>query len=113
MSVVVVVTAFPAAGYRDKVVAAFEKAITRVHEEPGVEVYALHEGPDPGDDLRHRGRDRLVMIEKYESERARAEHAKRPALADLLADLDGKLTSKLDVQVLTPHPFGDPDKGTI
>jgi hypothetical protein len=36
------------------VIAAFEAAIARVHNEPGVELYALHEG-----------RDRLVMIEKY------------------------------------------------
>ena len=40
-------------------------AITQVHEEPGVELYALHEG-----------RDRLIMIDKYESEQARSEHAK-------------------------------------
>jgi quinol monooxygenase YgiN len=39
------------------VIAAFEAAIARVHDEPGVERYALHEE-----------RDRLVMIEKYESE---------------------------------------------
>ena len=102
MSIVAVVTIFPVPEHRDEVIAAFEKAITRVHEEPGVEVYALHEGPD-----------RLVMIEKYDSEQARAEHAKRPALAGLLADLNGKLTSKLDVQVLAPHPFGDPHLGAI
>ena len=46
-------------------VAAFEEAIARVHDEPGVDLYALHEG-----------RDRLVMIEKYESEQARSEHAR-------------------------------------
>jgi quinol monooxygenase YgiN len=102
MSVVVIVTAFPAPEHRDKVIAAFETAITQVHSEPGVERYALHEGPD-----------RLVMIEKYESEQARSEHAKRPALAHLLAALDGKLTGRLDVQVLTPHPFGNPDKGMV
>jgi quinol monooxygenase YgiN len=62
MSVVVIVTAFPAPEHRDKVIAAFETAITQVHSEPGVERYALHEGPD-----------RLVMIEKYESEQARSE----------------------------------------
>jgi quinol monooxygenase YgiN len=45
MSVVVVVTAFPALGHRAEVVAAFEAAITRVHGEPGVDLYALHEGP--------------------------------------------------------------------
>jgi quinol monooxygenase YgiN len=65
---VVVVTAFPVLGHRAEVIAAFETAIARVRGEPGVELYALHEG-----------RRRLVMIEKYESERARAEHAKGAA----------------------------------
>jgi quinol monooxygenase YgiN len=51
MSVVAIVTAFPMPEHREEVVAAFEAAIPRVHEEPGVEVYALQEGPD-----------RLVMI---------------------------------------------------
>src|SRR5262249_33548689 len=62
MSVVVVVTAYPIPEHRAEVIAAFEAAIARVHNEPGVELYALHEG-----------RDRLVMIEKYESDQARSE----------------------------------------
>jgi quinol monooxygenase YgiN len=95
MSVVVVVTAVPLPEHRGTVIAAFEKAIARVHQEPGVERYALHEGPD-----------RLVMIEKYESEEARSAHTQRPALADLPSTLDGKLRSRLDAQVLTPHPSG-------
>jgi quinol monooxygenase YgiN len=102
VSVVVVVTAFPVPEQRDAVIAAFEDAINRVHREPGVELYALHEG-----------QDRLVMIEKYESAEARSEHAKRPPLADLLAAVNGKLSSPLDVQVLAPHPAGDPQKGAI
>jgi len=69
---VVVVTAFPVPEHRAEVIAAFEAAIARVHDEPGVELYALQEGPD-----------RLVMIEKYESEQARAGHLKGAALADL------------------------------
>jgi hypothetical protein len=40
------------------VIAAVAAAIPRVHYEPGVELYALHEGSD-----------RLVMIEKYERSR--------------------------------------------
>jgi quinol monooxygenase YgiN len=102
MSVVVLVTAFPVPEHRAAVIAAFEEAITRVHAEPGVERYALLEGLD-----------RLVMIEKYESEQARAEHAARPALADLLSSLQGRLAGRLDVQTLTPHPFGDPAKGAL
>ena len=102
MSAVVVVTAFPIPEHRAEAIAAFEAAITRVHDEPGVELYALHEGPD-----------RLVMIEKYESQQARSEHLKGPALADLRSALEGKLSSGLDVQVLTPHPAGDAQKGAL
>ena len=102
MSVVVVVTAFPVPAHRAEVVAAFEAAIARVHREPGVEPYALHEGPD-----------RLVMIEKYESDQARAEHAQGTALADLRSALEGKLSSGLDAQVLTPHPAEDSQKGAL
>src|SRR5215469_11670039 len=76
MSVVVVVAAFPVPEHRAEVVAAFEAAIARVHDEPGVELYALHEG-----------RHRLVTIEKYESERARSEHARGAPLADLRAGM--------------------------
>jgi quinol monooxygenase YgiN len=85
MSVVVVVTAFPVPEHRAEVVAAFEEAIARVHDEPGVELYALHEGPD-----------RLVMIEKYESAERRAEHLRGAALADLRSALQGKLSNGLD-----------------
>jgi quinol monooxygenase YgiN len=102
MSVVVVVTAFPVPEHRAGVIAAFEAAIALVHDEPGVELYALHEGPD-----------RLIMIEKYTSEQARAEHRKGVALAGLVSALEGKLSSPLDAQILVPHPAGDPRKGAL
>ena len=102
MSIVVVVTAYPIPEYRADVIAAFEAAIDRVHNEPGVELYALHEGTD-----------RLVMIEKYESAEARTDHIQGAALADLRSALDGKLSTALDVQVLEPHPAGDEQKGAI
>ena len=102
MSIVVVVTAFPLPEHRAEVIAAFEEAIARVHGEPGVELYALHERPD-----------RLVMIEKYESEQARSEHLQGAALADLRAALKGKLSSGLDAQILVPHPAGNAQKGAL
>ena len=102
MSVVVVATAFPVPEHRAEGVAAFEAAIARVHDAPGVERYALHEGPD-----------RLVMIEKYESEQARSEHLQGAALADLRSALQGKLSSGLDAQVLVPHPAGNAQKGAL
>ena len=103
MSVVVVATAFPIPEHRAEVIAAFEAAIDKVHsEEPGCELYALHEG-----------RDRLVMIEKYASQDAVAEHRKGAGLALLRASLEGKLAGELDIQVLVPHPAGTKSKGEL
>ncbi len=103
MSVVIVATAFPVPEHRAEVVAAFEAAMARVHsEEPGCELYALHEG-----------QDRLVMIEKYASQDAVGEHIKGAGLAQLRAGLEGKLSADIDVQVLVPHPAGMVSKGAL
>jgi quinol monooxygenase YgiN len=104
MSIIIVATAFPAAEHRDEVITAFEKAMTAVHEaEADCLLYALHEGPD----------GRLVMIEKYADQDAVNAHVSGAGLAALRADLDGKLAGQLDVQVLTPHPAGSPEKGAL
>ena len=102
MAVIVIATICPDPTHRDEVTAACEETVERVHTEPGVERYALHEGPD-----------RLVIIEKYVSDQARIDHNNGPALAALATALHGKLTRELDVQVLHPLPAGDPAKGTI
>lgn len=101
--VIIVATAFPVPEHKDEVIAAFKAAIAQVHEEePGCELYALHEGPE-----------RLVMIEKYASEDAVAEHRKGAGLAGLRAALEGKLSAPMDVQVLVPLPAGMPEKGAL
>ena len=102
MSVVVVATIYPETEFRAEVIAAFEQAILAVHDEPGCELYALHEG-----------RDRLVMVEKWADGDSLAVHGKAAALRGLGAALDGKLAAPLDVQVLTAYPAGDPAKGTL
>ena len=102
-AVIVVATAFPIQEHRAEVVAAFEAAMAKVHsEEPGCELYALHEG-----------NDRLVMIEKYASQDAVDQHIKGAGLAGLRAALEGKLSAPLDVQFLAPHPAGSEDKGAL
>jgi quinol monooxygenase YgiN len=83
MSIVLVVTAFPIPEHRAEVIAAFEAAIARVHDEPGVELYALHEG-----------RNRLVMIEKYASEQARSQHSKGAALRRSAVRFGGQAQSR-------------------
>ena len=104
VSIIIVATAFPKPEHRGEVIAAFEKAEDAVHAaEDGCLLYALHEGPD----------GRLVMIEKYADQDAVNVHVAGAGLAALRADLDGKLASGLDVQVLTPHPAGSPHKGAL
>lgn len=102
MSVVVVATLTPLPEHHDAVVAALLEAIPAVHREPGCELYALHEG-----------KDRLVMIEQWQSREALAVHSKAEALAELGKALDGKLRAPLDVQVLRPHPAGDERLGEV
>jgi quinol monooxygenase YgiN len=104
MSIVIVATAVPKPEYRDDVIAAFEKAEEAVHPaEDGCLLYALHEGTD----------GRLVMIEKYADQAAVDAHVKGAGLAALVADLKGKLEDPIDVQILSPHPAGSPDKGAL
>jgi quinol monooxygenase YgiN len=103
MSVIVVATARPRPGQRAEVIAAFEKAIQRTHaEDAGCLLYALHEAPD-----------RLVMIEKWADQAALDAHSRSAGLAQLTADLDGKLAAGVEVVVLTPHPAGTTQQGTL
>jgi quinol monooxygenase YgiN len=80
-----------------------EKAIADVHaHDGGCLLYALHEGED-----------RLVMVEKWASAEALAEHSRGSALAELNQALSGRLEGALDVQILQPHPDGTPAQGTL
>ncbi len=103
MSVVVVATIWPVPEHRDEVVAAFTDIIPAVHAgHAGCELYALHEGPD-----------RLVMIEKWASPNDLDAHAHTPELAELNRRLAGKTVADADIRVLTAHPVGTPEQGTV
>jgi quinol monooxygenase YgiN len=103
MTVVVVATIYPRPEYRDEVVATFTAAIARVHaEDDGCHLYALHESAD-----------RLVMVEKWESQEALDAHSRGPALKELGGQLAGKLSSDVDVQTLRPRPAGTAEQGTL
>jgi len=102
-AVVVVATIRPLPEHRAEVIAAMEKVIADVHaHDDGCLLYALHEGDD-----------RLVMVEKWTSAEALAEHSRGPALAELNEALSGRLDRAVDVQILRPHPAGTPAQGTV
>ena len=103
MSVVVIATIRPRPEHRADVLRAYEDAVGRVHaEDDGCELYALHDGDDT-----------FVMIEKWTSTDALKAHADGDALVELSARLKGKLLGSVEVEILRPHPAGDPALGAL
>jgi quinol monooxygenase YgiN len=102
-AVVVVATVRPVPGHHAAVVTALETTIARVHaEDSGCLLYALNEGDGE-----------LVMIEKWASADALAEHSRGKAITALNEALDGHVEGPPDVRILQPHPAGTPAQGTL
>ena len=102
MSVVVVATITPLPDQVDAVREALLAAVPKVHEEPGCELYALHEGK--GD---------FVMVERWASPEALKVHGTAEALTTLGGALNGKVAGAPAVLRLTAVPAGDPAKGAL
>jgi quinol monooxygenase YgiN len=100
--VVVVAVVTPKPGEEDAVRNAILESIPKVHEEPGCELYALHEGPGE-----------FVMVERWESREALATHGTAEALTALGTALAGKVTGPPSVRRLEAVPAGDPAKGAL
>ena len=102
MSVVVVATITPQADQVDAVREALLTAVPQVHDEPGCELYALHEGDGS-----------FVMVERWASPEALKVHGRAEALATLGGAIADKLAAPLDVRRLAPVPVGDAAKGAL
>lgn len=105
MSQPVVVTAIfhPVEGARERVLDALGRAIPRVHEEAGCELYAIQEAQD----------GRIVMIEKWTSAALLDIHGAGEAVRDLDASLAGLLTRPVEVERLVPLPVGTLEQGAL
>ena len=101
----VVVTAYfrPAPGQHDQVVEALQRAIPAVHEEPGCELYAIHDAPD----------GTIVMIEKWGSVGALDDHGAGEPVRALNASLEGLLASPTEVTRLVPLLAGTDKQGRL
>ena len=102
MPVVVVATLIAKPESVDAVRNACQQAIPAVHEEPGCELYALHESGNT-----------FVFVEQWADADALTTHGKAPALTTLGGALDGHLEGDMDVKLLTPVVTGDPAKGQL
>src|SRR5688572_1244878 len=105
MSSPVVVTAYfrPASGQHDRVVNALRPAIAAVHNEPGCELYAIHDAPDGS----------IVMLEKWTSAELLDAHGQGEPVKRLNVALDGLLERPVEVTRLVPVPVGQPAKGAL
>ena len=102
MSVVVVAVITPKPGEEDAVREAILECVPKVHEEPGCELYALHEGVGE-----------FVMVERWASPDALAAHGKAEALTALGAALAGKVAGPPQVRRLDAVPAGDAERGAL
>jgi quinol monooxygenase YgiN len=101
----VVVTAYfrPAEGARERVLAAMERVIPRVHEEAGCNLYAIQEAED----------GTIVMIEHWDSAALLDAHGEGAPVADFNAELEGLLVEPVAVTRYVPLPMGDARKGVV
>ncbi|MGE5694145.1 MAG: putative quinol monooxygenase [Candidatus Sericytochromatia bacterium] len=100
---VVVVASFTAKPESvDSVREACKKAVEAVHQEPGCELYALHET------------DRtFVFVEQWADEDALKTHSTAPAIGALFGQVGEHLDGAPDIKMLKPVPAGDADKGRL
>ena len=102
-SCVVIATFHPHPGKRDAVRAALEAVIPDVHEEPGCELYALHEETE----------GRLILIEKWTTRELWQEHLTLEPVKRSRASLEGLLESATEVVEMSAIPVGGSQRGEL
>ena len=100
---VVVVASFTAKPEStDAVRSACLTAIEAVHDEPGCELYSLHQTGDT-----------FVFIEHWADADALKAHGTAPAIGVLFGAIGEHLAGAPDIKMLEPIAAGDPAKGQL
>jgi quinol monooxygenase YgiN len=102
MPVVVVATMTAKPESVDTMREACKRAIAAVHQEPGCELYALHESNNT-----------FVFVEQWADEEALKTHSTAPAIAALFGEVGEHLDGPPDIKMLQPVPAGDAGKGQL
>lgn len=100
---IVIATFYPAAGNFEAVREAIRAVTPDVHDEPGCELYALHEETE----------GRLVLIEKWTTRELWREHLTLEPVKRLRASLEGLLASETEVLEMYGSPVGTPEQGSV
>ena len=100
---VVVVASFTAKPESTAAVrSACTAAIEAVHDEPGCELYSLHQTGDT-----------FVFIEQWADADALKVHGTAPAIGVRVGAIGEHLSGAPDIKMLEPVPAGDPAKGQL
>ena len=102
MPVVIVATMTAKPESVDTVRDACKKAVEAVHQEPGCQVYALHEANGT-----------FVFVEQWADADAVQAHSTAPAVGELFGTIGEHLDGAPDVKVLQPVVAGDATKGRV
>jgi quinol monooxygenase YgiN len=102
MPVVVVATMKAKPESVDAVRDACTKAVEAVHQEPGCDLYALHESDGT-----------FVFVEQWADADALKTHSTAPAVGALFGTIGEHLDGAPDIKMLQPIVAGDPAKGQI
>ncbi|MET0455763.1 MAG: putative quinol monooxygenase [Mycobacterium sp.] len=102
MPVVIVATMTAKPESVDTVRAACTRAIEAVHDEPGCELYSLHEADGT-----------FVFVEQWADQAAVEAHGKAPAIGELFGAIGEHLDGAPDIKMLQPIVAGDPAKGQL
>ena len=102
MPVVVVATMTAKPESVDTVRDACKRAIEAVHQEPGCELYALHEA-----------KGTFVFVEQWADEDALKTHSTTRAIATLFGAVGEHLDGAPDIKMLQPVPAGEAGKGRL
>ncbi|OMC11274.1 antibiotic biosynthesis monooxygenase [Mycolicibacter heraklionensis] len=78
------------------------KAVAQVHEEPGCQLYSLHEADGS-----------FVFIEQWADHEALKAHSTSPASGELFGSLGEHLAGAPEIKLLNAVPAGDPAKGQL
>ena len=102
MPVVVVATLTVKPESVDTVREILTSAAKEVHEEPGCQLYSVHQAGET-----------FVFVEQWADEDALKTHSAAPAVAKMFGAAGEHLVGAPDIKMLQPIPAGDPGKGQL
>jgi quinol monooxygenase YgiN len=102
MPVVVVATLTVKPESVDTVREILTSAAQEVHEEPGCQLYSVHQAGET-----------FVFVEQWADEEALKIHSSAPAVAKMFGAAGEHLVGAPDIKMLQPLPAGDPAKGQL